>query len=115
MNKKVIPLLFFVIIASIKLYSDKNSFTTIGDVKPFWQTKSGFVNPPNNCNTIFNTNHTESFQPNKTFLTYYSDSLGDLINEFDNRYFSWDKYLTLMFQAVERNVQNLAHRGVNHL
>lgn len=96
---------------SYEFFADKNFFTTFGGVKPFWQTRDGFINESNFCNTMFEPGHPEAFEPNKTFLTFYGDSLGDLINEFAYGYFSWDQYLTLMYPAVEWNVQNLAHSG----
>lgn len=63
---------------NLKLFADKNSFK-------FWfpdenHTVKHFVEDTD-CNTQFNNNDPESFEPSKTFLTMYGDSLGDFIDE----------------------------------
>lgn len=93
---------------NLKLFADKNSFK-------FWfpdenHTVKHFVEDTD-CNTQFNNNDPESFEPSKTFLTMYGDSLGDFIDEPAYGYFGWDQYLTLMNFSVEWNVQNLAIGG----
>ncbi|MCG9874603.1 MAG: SGNH/GDSL hydrolase family protein [Leptospiraceae bacterium] len=116
MNKSSITLLIFFIFLN-SLYADKYFFTTIGDGSHFSEKRDNFYGADpnketeNNCKTQFDSNHPQSFEPNKTFLTFYGDSLGDLINEGGYGYFGWDQYLTLMYPAVQWNVQNLAHSG----
>jgi lysophospholipase L1-like esterase len=108
---------FLLLIFLNSLHADKNFFTTIGGGSHPTENRDKFIgddenNPDrNNCKTQFDPNHPQSFEPNKTFLTFYGDSLGDLVNEPYYGYFGWDQYLTLMFPAVEWNVQNLAHSG----
>lgn len=94
--------------STFPLFADKNSFK-------FWfpdenHTVKHLVEDTD-CNTQFNNNNPESFEPNKTFLTMYGDSLGDFIDEPAYGYFGWDQYLTLMNFSVEWNVQNLAIGG----
>ncbi|NCN10163.1 MAG: SGNH/GDSL hydrolase family protein [Leptospira sp.] len=116
MNQQVyfLLILFFY---SNQIWADKNVFTTFASPSIQNEKRDFFIGnnkedeEQNNCRTQFDPNHPQSFEPNKTFLTFYGDSLGDLINEFAYGYFSWDQYLTLMYPAVEWNVQNLAHSG----
>lgn len=93
---------------SLPLFSDKNSFTIL--FPDAQHTVKNFIETTD-CNTQFDTSNPESFEPNKTFLTMYGDSLGDFVNEGLYGYFGWDKYLTLMNFGVDWNVQNLAVGG----
>ncbi|EKR62133.1 hypothetical protein LEP1GSC036_1881 [Leptospira weilii str. 2006001853] len=100
--------LMYVSLFNTSLFADKNSFK-------FWfpdtnHTYDHFLTQTN-CNTQFNDNDPESFEPSKTFLTLYGDSLGDFVDEPAYGHFGWDKYLTLMNFGVEWNVQNLAIGG----
>ncbi len=98
--QKILWLIVFLLL-NIPLFADKNSFK-------FWfpdtnHTVKYFID--NNCNTQFDDNNPESFEPTKTFLTMYGDSLGDFVDEPAYGHFGWDKYLTLMNFGVEWNVQ----------
>ncbi|EMF84405.1 hypothetical protein LEP1GSC188_3256 [Leptospira weilii serovar Topaz str. LT2116] len=94
--------LMYVSLFNTSLFADKNSFT-------FWfpdtnHTYDHFFTQTK-CNTQFDNNHPESFEPNKTFLTLYGDSLGDFVDEPAYGHFGWDKYLTLMNFGIEWKVQ----------
>ncbi|RHX89141.1 LIC10707 family hydrolase [Leptospira stimsonii] len=107
-NSVTFKISLFILIYSNTLLADKNSIT-------FWfpdenHTYDHLVKVTN-CNTQFDDNNPESFEPNKTFLTMYGDSLGDFVNEGAYGYFGWDKFLTLMNFGIEWNVQNLAIGG----
>ncbi|AYV57999.1 LIC10707 family hydrolase [Leptospira kmetyi] len=90
------------------LLADKNSFTFL--LPDQSHTFDHFL-VQTNCNTQFDDLNPESFEPDKTFLTMYGDSLGDFVNEGLYGYFGWDKYLTLMNFGIAWNVQNLAIGG----
>ncbi len=87
---------------SYPLIADKNAFK-------FWFPDANhtvkYLVENTNCNTQFNDNDPESFEPNRTFLTLYGDSLGDFVDESAYGHFGWDKFLTLMNFSVEWNVQ----------
>lgn len=107
MNNKIKYWVWALLIASFPITADKNSFKII--VSTETQTIDYFFK--NNCNTQFDDSHPDSFEPNKTFLTFYGDSLGDYVEEPLYGYFGWNKYLTMMNLGVEWNVQNLAVAG----
>ncbi|PJZ47197.1 LIC10707 family hydrolase [Leptospira brenneri] len=90
------------------ILADKNAFRTFFPEER--QEVEYFINDTD-CNTQFSDSHPDSFEPNKTFLTFYGDSLGDFVEEPLYGYFGWDKYLTMMNFGVEWNVQNLAVAG----
>ena len=51
------------------------------------------------------------FDPNSTLITFYGDSLGDLIDSPLYGYFGWDWYLTTREPRVRWDIQNLAVSG----
>jgi len=51
------------------------------------------------------------FDPNSTMITFYGDSLGDLIDSPLYGYFGWDWYLTTREPHVRWDIQNLAVSG----
>lgn len=57
--------------------ADKNAFNFI--IKDSYFNYKNFVEITN-CNTQFDEFHPASFEPNKTFLTFYGDSLGDFVD-----------------------------------
>ncbi|MCE9500008.1 MAG: SGNH/GDSL hydrolase family protein [Leptospira sp.] len=79
-------LLLCAIFFSVNLYADKDAV-------------SGRV-----CNT-------SEFDPNKTFLTFYGDSLGDQVDLGAYGYFGWEFYLITQKPEIDWNVQNLAVSG----
>ncbi|TGL18631.1 SGNH/GDSL hydrolase family protein [Leptospira yanagawae] len=54
---------------------------------------------------------TNTFNKDKTFLTFYGDSLGDLIDSPLYGYFGWDFYLSTQYPNINWNVQNFAVSG----
>lgn len=54
---------------------------------------------------------TNTFNKEKTFLTFYGDSLGDLIDAPLYGYFGWEFYLTTQYPNVNWKVQNFAVGG----
>ena len=59
--------------------------------------------PINPCQT--------DFDPNSTMITFYGDSLGDLIDSPLYGYFGWEWYLTAHDTSVRWDIQNLAGSG----
>lgn len=51
------------------------------------------------------------FNKDKTFLTFYGDSLGDLVDTPLYGYFGWDFYLSSQFPTIDWKVQNYAVGG----
>ncbi|MCG9876294.1 MAG: hypothetical protein MH321_16075 [Leptospiraceae bacterium] len=58
---------------------------------------------PNPCQT--------DFDPNATMITFYGDSLGDLIDSPLYGYFGWEWYLTAHDPSLRWDIQNLAGSG----
>lgn len=52
-----------------------------------------------------------AFDQDKTFLTFFGDSLGDFVNENFFGYLSWETYLFLQKPQIDWNVQNFAVAG----
>ncbi|WP_406600720.1 LIC10707 family hydrolase [Leptospira sanjuanensis] len=101
-------LMISILFLNSSLSADKNSFRYI---LPDLNHSYDYLVNQTNCNTQFDDSNPESFEPDKTFLTLYGDSLGDFVDEGAYGYFGWDKYLTLMNFGVSWNVQNLAIGG----
>jgi hypothetical protein len=113
MNKKVFLLILSMALISYEFFADKNFFTTLGGGKPFWQTRDTFIKAPNYCNTMFEPGHPEAFEPNKTFLTFYGDSLGDPDNRIPMPFLVIAREKAF---AIRQKVnEELIARGVNHL
>ncbi len=51
------------------------------------------------------------FDPNSTLVTFYGDSLGELVSLPLYGYFGWEWYLTTQEPRVRWDVQNLARTG----
>ncbi|MCG9876296.1 MAG: hypothetical protein MH321_16085 [Leptospiraceae bacterium] len=51
------------------------------------------------------------FDPNETMITFYGDSLGDLIDSPLYGYFGWEWYLTAHDPSLRWDIQNLAGSG----
>lgn len=51
------------------------------------------------------------FNKDKTFLTFYGDSLGDFVDAPLYGYFGWEFYLTTQYPNVNWKVQNFAVGG----
>lgn len=107
--KAIIYLIYTIILLlNYSIFADKNNITS---VLPDATHSEEYFITQSSCNTQFDDSNPESFEPNKTFLTLYGDSLGDFVNQGIYGYFGWDKYLTLMNFGVSWNVQNLAIGG----
>lgn len=65
------------------------------------------VLPPNNETSPCQTD----FDPNSTQITFYGDSLGDLVDAPLYGYFGWEWYLTVNDANVRWDIQNLAVGG----
>ncbi|MBM9546916.1 hypothetical protein JWG40_07800 [Leptospira sp. 201903074] len=61
-------------------------------------------------NDITNPCQTD-FDPNSTQITFYGDSLGDLVDAPLYGYFGWEWYLTVHEMGVRWDIQNLAVGG----
>ncbi|PJZ47201.1 hypothetical protein EHQ30_04200 [Leptospira brenneri] len=96
--QKISLLSIIVILTVAPVYSDKNAFSFIVS-DSFFNYES--LVKKSDCNNQFDNSHPASFEPNKTFLTFYGDSLGDFVDEPLYGYFGWDKYLTMMNFGVE--------------
>lgn len=55
------------------------------------------------------------FNKDKTFLTFYGDSLGDLVDTPLYGYFGWDFYLSSQYPNINWNIQNFAVGGFTTL
>lgn len=93
MNKKKWVFIGFLAIWVSAVFADKNSFKVFSIAEN--RTVKNFIESTE-CNSQFDDSHPDSFEPNKTFLTFYGDSLGDFVEEPLYGYFGWDKYLTMM-------------------
>ncbi|TGM98120.1 LIC10707 family hydrolase [Leptospira yasudae] len=110
-HKRFTKTFFFIclfLLSTFPIFADKNNITSV--LPDSTHTVQYFIET-SNCNTQFDDSNPESFEPNRTFLTMYGDSLGDFVNQGGYGYFGWDKYLTLMNFGVSWNVQNLAVGG----
>lgn len=52
-----------------------------------------------------------NFDPNQTLVTFYGDSLGDLIDNDFYGYFGWETYLTAHNPGINWKIQNTAVGG----
>lgn len=52
-----------------------------------------------------------NFDPERTLVTFYGDSLGDYIDQEGYGYFGWETYLTIQNPQINWKIQNLAAGG----
>jgi hypothetical protein len=91
MNKNLkYPIILLLFLPIFSIYSDRTSVTPASD-------------KPDACQT--------DFDPNSTLVTFYGDSLGELVSLPLYGYFGWEWYLTTQEPRVRWDVQNLARTG----